>query len=358
MAKKLKVQLEVDSSKARSQVERDMSGIDIGGASSSIGARSSGAADRLSKSLDTAAKKSGDFASSAEVMSAKARQVVGAFSGMGVSMAMSFASQNMKKGGARDAVEIGAGTLQGAAMGGMAGGPWGALGGAVLGLGMGIWNKTQEKKRYTEDWEKSEHDYANSKAFSDLLKSLTDVSDKTTDFADKLKTVEAELEKYRQVEATLKENVAGMIKSGRYDDADAQRSYLAENRSRQEQLEQAKKQLESAAGKTEEKSLEAASMSGTDALQKIGGVRGLAPVAAMNDATPVPAKSSGGSFSFFVPTTPTETHAFGNLESLESSVDRVIREANKRTEQLEIETNKILREIAMNTKHQGGATWQ
>jgi hypothetical protein len=360
MAKKLKVQLEVDSSKARSQVERDMSGIDIGGTSSSTGARSSGAADRLAKSLDTAAKKSGDFASSAEVMSAKARQVVGAFTGMGVSMAMSFASQNMKKGGARDAVEIGAGTLQGAAMGGMAGGPWGALGGAALGLGMGIWNKTQEKKRYTEDWEKSEHDYASNKEFSDLLKSLTDVSDKTDDFAAKIKSVEEELEKYKQVEGKLKENVAGMIKSGRYDDADAQRSYLAENRSRQEQLEQAKKQLESAAKKTEEKSLEAASMSGTDALQKIGAQYGTPPpIDPATKATATKSSRISAITGFSVSSTATEVKNFGSgFSGLESSFERSIKIATERTEQLEIETNKILREIAMNTKTKGGLTWQ
>lgn len=360
MAKKLKVQLEVDSSKARSQVERDMSGIDIGGASGSIGARSSGAADRLAKSLDTAAKKSGDFASSAEVMSAKARQVVGAFSGMGVSMAMSFASQNMKRGGARDAVEIGAGTLQGAAMGGMAGGPWGALGGAALGLGMGVFNKVQEKKRYSEEWQRSEHDYASDKEFSALLKNLGDVTDKTADFGEKLKTVEAELEKYRQVEATLKENVAGMIKSGRYDDADAQRGYLTVNRQRQEQLENVQKQLETAAENAEKnKTLEASSMSGTDALQKIGGVWGAQPVAAEKTSSTAPIKTRGGSFGFLVDTTPTETTKFGpKVEGLESNFEGAIKTANERIERLEDEGNKILREIAANTKSKGVSTWQ
>ena len=48
MARKLKVQLEVDSSKARSTVARDMSGIDIGGTPRATGPHSSGAAaDRL-----------------------------------------------------------------------------------------------------------------------------------------------------------------------------------------------------------------------------------------------------------------------------------------------------------------------
>ena len=252
-------------------------GIDIGGTSRVMGPRSSGAAaDRLAKSLDNAAKKTGEFAGSAEVMSAKARQVVGAFTGMGVSMAMSFASQNMKKGGARDAVEVGAGTLQGAAMGGMAGGPWGALIGGAAGLGMGLWNKSQERKRYTEDWGKSEHDYASAKAFQNLVKSLTDVSDKTVDFGAKIKVVEEELEKYKQVEEKLKANVESFIKAGRYDDADAQRGYLAENRQRQEQLEAAKKQLEGADKKDDEKTIEALGPGGgTDALQKVGGMRGV-----------------------------------------------------------------------------------
>ena len=328
MARKLKVQLEVDSSKARSTVARDMSGIDIGGTPRATGPHSSGAAaDRLAKSLDNAAKKSGDLASSHEVLSAKTRQVVGAFAGMGVSMAMSFASQNMKRGSARSAVEVGAGTLQGAAMGGMAGGPWGALAGGVIGLGMGLWNKSQERKRYTEDWGKSEHDYASDKAFQNLVKSLTDVSDKTVDFGAKIKAVEEELEKYKQVEGKLKANVESFIKSGRYDDADAQRGYLAENRQRQEQLEAAKKQLEGAAKKEDEKTIEAIGPGGgTDALQKVGGMRGVFPAEKM--------------------------------DNLESGFRSAVQSANRNLEKLEEDGNKVLREIAANTRKQGVSKWQ
>ena len=339
MARKLKVQLEVDSSKARSTVARDMSGIDIGGTPRATGPHSSGAAaDRLAKSLDNAAKKSGALASSHEVLSAKTRQVVGAFAGMGVSMAMSFASQNMKRGSARSAVEVGAGTLQGAAMGGMAGGPWGALAGGVIGLGMGLWNKSQERKRYTEDWGKSEHDYASDKAFQNLVKSLTDVSDKTVDFGAKIKAVEEELEKYKQVEGKLKANVESFIKSGRYDDADAQRGYLAENRQRQEQLEAAKKQLEGAAKKEDEKTIEAIGPGGTDALEAIGpggGTDALQKVGGMRGVFPAE-----------------------KMDNLESGFRSAVQSANRNLEKLEEDGNKVLREIAANTRKQGVSKWQ
>jgi hypothetical protein len=46
------------------------------------------------------------------------------------------------------------------------------------------------------------------------------------------------------------------------------------------------------------------------------------------------------------------------FSGLESSFERSIKIATERTEHLEIETNKILREIAMNTKTKGGSTWQ
>ena len=211
-------------------------------------------------------------------------------------------------------------------MGGMAGGPWGALAGGVIGLGMGLWNKSQERKRYTEDWGKSEHDYASDKAFQNLVKSLTDVSDKTVDFGAKIKAVEEELEKYKQVEGKLKANVESFIKSGRYDDADAQRGYLAENRQRQEQLETAKKQLEGAAKKEDEKTIEAIGPGGTDALQKVGGMRDVFPAEKM--------------------------------DNLESGFRSAVQSANRNLEKLEEDGNKVLREIAANTRKQGVSKWQ
>lgn len=269
MAKKLKVQLEVDSSKARSQVERDMSGIDIGGGSKSAASASS--ADKLSKSLDQAAKKSNDFAGSAELLSSKTRQIVGAFAGMGVSMVLNSAAQTMKRGAGKTAVEAGSGALQGAITGGMAGGVGGAIIGGAIGAGSALFKTSQENSRYQEDWQKSERDYASDKEFANLVKSLSKASKTTEDFAAKMKTVEEQLAKYKAVERGNVELINQYISSGRLDDADTAKTNLERARGRQETLETIKASLVDPKSKKEEKPEDRISHTAVDALARIGG---------------------------------------------------------------------------------------
>jgi hypothetical protein len=269
MAKKLKVQLEVDSSKARSQVERDMSRIDIGGGSKSAASASS--ADKLSKSLDQAAKKSNDFAGSAELLSSKTRQIVGAFAGMGVSMVLNSAAQTMKRGAGKTAVEAGAGALQGAITGGMAGGVGGAIIGGAIGAGSALFKTSQEKSRYKEDWQKSERDYASDKEFAKLVKSLSKASETTEDFAAKMKTVEEELAKYKAAERVRVAAINEYISSGKLDDADTVRTNLERARGRQETLETIKASLVDPKSKKEEKPEDRISHTAVDALARIGG---------------------------------------------------------------------------------------
>ena len=269
MAKKLKVQLEVDSSKARSQVERDMSGIDIGGGSKSAASASS--ADKLSKSLDQAAKKSNDFAGSAELLSSKTRQIVGAFAGMGVSMVLNSAAQTMKRGAGKTAVEAGSGALQGAITGGMAGGVGGAIIGGAIGAGSALFKTSQENSRYQEGWQKSERDYASDKEFANLVKSLSKASETTEDFAAKMKTVEEQLAKYKAVERGNVELINQYISSGRLDDADTAKTNLERARGRQETLETIKASLVDSKSKKEEKAEDRISHTAVDALARIGG---------------------------------------------------------------------------------------
>lgn len=269
MAKKLKVQLEVDSSKARSQVERDMSGIDIGGGSKSAASASS--ADKLSKSLDQAAKKSNDFAGSAELLSAKTRQIVGAFAGMGVSMVLNSAAQTMKRGAGKTAVEAGAGALQGAITGGMAGGVPGAIIGGAIGAGSSLFKTSQEVGRYKEDWQKTERDYASDKEFANLIKSLSKASETTEDFAAKMKTVEEQLAKYKAVERGNVELINQYISSGKLDDADTAKTNLERARGRQETLETIKASLVDPKSKKEERPEDRISHTAVDALARIGG---------------------------------------------------------------------------------------
>ena len=272
MAKKLKVQLEVDSSKARSQMERDLSGIELGGrsANSSSGA----AADRLSKSLDQAAKKSSDFAGSAETLSAKTRQIVGAFAGLGASMVLNTAAQSMKRGSARTTMEAGSSALQGAITGGMAGGPAGAIIGGLIGAGSSLFKADQEKSRYQEGWKKSERDYNSDKEFASLIKSLSKASETSEEFAAKLKTVETEMARYKSIERSAVWKVNQHISSGELDDADSARKELERARGRQDALDSIKAAMikpKESEIKEENNPAMRVSESAVDALARIGG---------------------------------------------------------------------------------------
>lgn len=341
--KKLKVELELETAKAKRQA-KGLENID--GSSGGYG----GGSDKLAKNLERAADSAGK-------MDRSTLSVVRAFTGIGVGLAANYAASHMKQGAARDAVEYGASAATGAGMGMMAGGrfgPWGAVIGALAGGGGGLLktylDKSGEKEKYTEDWKRSEHDFKNNKAFADFFRDLTDMSDKTKTFADRISEAEAELQKYKDVEKTLMENVEKMIASGRYDDATAQRGYLATNRQRQQQLEAAIKGLEK-----QTKTGGVAYYSGTDTLAKVGGGAGRVPSATIQDAnSQAPAtKSLGGSF-FFGNSGKVDTKVFGQL----GDTNTEHKAANERIAQLEKEGNDLLKEIAEYTKRKYGATWQ
>lgn len=344
--KKLKVELELETAKAKRQA-KGLENID--GSSGGYG----GGSDKLAKNLERAADSAGK-------MNTSTLSVVRAFTGIGVGLAANYAASHMKQGAARDAVEYGGSALTGASAGAMAGaalGPVGSVVGALVGGGGGLLktylDKSGEKEKYTEDWQRSEHDYKNNKAFADLFRNLTDMSDKGRSFADRISEAEAELQKYKDVEKTLMENVEKMIASGRYDDATAQRGYLATNRQRQQQLEAAIKGLGNQA-----KTGGVAYYSGTDALAKVGGGNGKGPPG-LEAGDPSKAHFSSvasgprGSF-FYVNSGKVATKVFGQL----GEPDSAVKTASEKIAQLEKEGNDILKEIAELTKRKYGATWQ
>lgn len=344
--KKLKVELELETAKAKRQA-KGLENID--GSSGGYG----GGSDKLAKNLERAADSAGK-------MNTSTLSVVRAFTGIGVGLAANYAASHMKQGAARDAVEYGGNALTGASAGAMSGaalGPVGSVVGALVGGGGGLLktylDKSGEKEKYTEDWQRSENDYKNNKAFADFFRNLTDMSDKGKSFADRISEAEAELQKYKDVEKTLMENVEKMIASGRYDDATAQRGYLATNRQRQQQLEAAIKGLGNQA-----KTGGVAYYSGTDALAKVGGGNGKGPPG-LEAGDPSKAHFSSvargplGSF-FFGNSGKVDTKVFGQL----GETDIAIKTANERIAQLEKEGNDILKEIAEHTKRKDGATWQ
>lgn len=345
--KKLKVELELETAKAKRKAKELE--VPSGGGSGGSGSGPSASAEKLSKSLDRAA-------ASAKRLDTSSLAVVRAFTGIGVGLAANYAASHMKQGAARDAVEYGANAVSGAGMGMMAGkalGPHGAIIGALVGGAGGLLktylDKSGEKDKFTEDWKKSEHDYKDNKAFADFFRGLTDMSDKTKSFADRIAEAESELQKYKDVEKTLMDNIEKMISQGRYDDANAQRGYLDVNRQRQQQLEGA---LRSMKGKTGSGGV--AYYSGTDSLAKVGGGNGKTPepTADGGGVSASPGKV-GGSF-FFGNFGGSTTRMFGSL----GAPDQMTKTANEQIARLEKEGNEILKMIAENTKKNGGSTWQ
>ena len=163
--KKLKVELELETAKAKRQA-KGLGNID--GSSGGYG----GGSDKLAKNLERAADSAGK-------MNTSTLSVVRAFTGIGVGLAANYAASHMKQGAARDAVEYGGNALTGASAGAMTGaalGPVGSVVGALVGGGGGLLktylDKSGEKEKYTEDWQRSEHNYADNKAFADFFRNL------------------------------------------------------------------------------------------------------------------------------------------------------------------------------------------
>lgn len=344
--KKLNVEVELETAKAKRQAK----GLEnLGGTG---GGGGGGGFDKLAKNLDRAADSAGKLDRSS-------LSLIRSFTGIGVGLAANYAASHMKQGAARDAVEYGANAVTGAGMGMMAGGrlgPWGALIGAIAGGGGGLLktylDKSGEKEKYTEDWKKSEHDYANNKAFADFFRDLTDMSDKTKSFADRISEAEQQLQHYKDVEKTMVENIEKMISQGRYDDANAQRGYLATNRQRQQQLEAAIKGFD-----TKTKTGGVAFYGASDALAKVGGGAGRVPASSLDGASTPAATSSGAHGplgSFFLPGPAPKKYD----TTFFTQTDPTMKAADDMIARLEKDGNDLLKQIAENTKRKDPSTWQ
>ena len=381
--KKLKVELELETAKAKRQAKglENLGGPGGGGASPAQ-TRTSASADRLANSLDRAAKRSDGFADEAERMSGSTRSLIRGFTGIGVGMAMNYASTFMPQGKGREAVEVGASAVQGASTVGLLANllPGGPLLKAALGLGGaaagGLTEKAKQDKAnkdYTDEWNRSEKQFREGKDFSDRLRSLTEVEDGFKDFKARLNEINEELKARKTAEHDLKQSIIEAIAAREYEKANRLREDLATNRAQQQSLEGAarhvektekdeQKREEEKKKREEEKKEEArkrsgvAYYSGTDALAKVGGGAGRVPSATVQDTNnQAPAtKSFGGSFFFSGgPAKKMDTTFF-----TQDRTDPTMKAANERIAQLEKDGNDILKQIAENTKRKEGSTWQ
>ena len=262
--KKLTIEVDAKTDKAKRKIEA------LGGESSLDGQAGLG---QLSKSLDKAAKSADRFDGDIGKASSSMTKMVRGFTGLGVGLAASYAAGHMQQGAARNAVEYGANALQGASAGFMMGGPWGAVAGAGVGLAKTYLDKDAEKTAYSKSYEEAEQRYSSAKAWREKFSDLTSLDGQAG-----LDQLKAELEKYREAESKIKDSVSAFAEKGEYDNADHQRESLAENRSRQNQLEAAINALE----KSLDKDVAHRTGGAADALTRIGGMAAASSVEDMS----------------------------------------------------------------------------
>lgn len=243
MAKKLKVEVDIETEKAKQKLRRDL-GSSVEG--SSVGAEIS---DKTAKSL----KKLGDEADKTGV---NMTRVVRAFSGIAVGMAAKYAANNMEEGAARTAVGYAGSMLQGASMGAMVAGPWGAAAGAALGAGQQWLENDGAQKKMSSDFEKAEQIYKYAKEWNEKLRSLTEVMDP--------KALEEIISNLKAREEELASHVRENISAGKLEAATESQRALAEVRQRLSQAENLQHNYEKKGAPRE-------GMGATDAISRIGG---------------------------------------------------------------------------------------
>ena len=370
MARKLRVELDVNAEKAKRKVKSALEEASATGGAS-VGGGASGAADEAAKSLK-------NLGNAAKETNVNMKSVAKAFTGIGVGLATSYAANYMKPGAGRDAVEYGASAITGAAMGAMVGGPVGAAVGGVAGLLKAYLEKNAAIEKATEDFIKSDDDYEENRLWQKKLRDLTEVEPAAVGMSkedankDQAKKVDERLAKVKEQAIKLFDEqnrlvarITDLLKSGKTADAEALQKQLATLRMRKEQMEALErsyeKQKKSLAREAEELALKGneirTSTSATDALQKIGGM--MAAASTETAATPEnPAKVAGGGFAFSVPVTPSTSYSFGSTDPV-GGFEGAMKSANERIESLEKEGNDLLKSIDEHIKGKDpSSTWQ
>lgn len=272
MAKKLTVEVDAETSKAKRKIQQ----LAETGGSSGVADSVSGAAQRAARSLDNASNAANKLTKSTVEGSSRLLAMTKMFGGMAIRMGASYAASNMEAGSKGQMLVKGGGEVAGGAMAGAAFGPLGAIAGGLMGLTSALMEAAQaEKDRRraindaTYDFKKSEIDYRSNKDFENTLRSLNEIDKGFADFAGRIKEVDELLEKYRASEERQVRKVQEFIDKGDFENANYQRGYLNENRSRQERLEALRDRFEkmAEASKPEARTPIAA----LDSLARIGG---------------------------------------------------------------------------------------
>lgn len=251
MAKKLTVEVDAETSKAKRKIQ-ELAETGVAGGESAAGA----AAEKTAKSLNKLEQSAGG-------LDKRMLGVTRAFAGMAAGMAASYAARYFAEGSsARTAMDYGGAALSGAGAGAMAGtafGPAGALIGAGVGAaasaGKTYLDKSAEQAEKLADFEKSEKIYESVKAWQDKLLELTETMNRSE--------IERILSNLKETEQTFKTRTTEAIEGGRYGEAADYQRNLGDVRNRQGQLEALLRNLDKATKPRE-------SFAALDSLSRIG----------------------------------------------------------------------------------------
>lgn len=302
MAKKLRVELDVDNAEAKKKVKE---AVEAGSSSASPSSatpspvaprtptadvgraneRAAKSAERAASGMDRAERAARNLSNGAEESSRSLKDVARSFAGLGVGMSLRFARQFVEQGSSEDrALGIGESAANLGFMGAKMGGPWGAVIGTVVGAGKG-WMES-DKAEMDRLKAQSEQRAANTEAIASWQKArvetlafkatLDKLTDSETALADRQQMVAEEIRKREEAEEKLS---TAAFRAGTAIDnstpekqAKSQEAFAKamakyqENAAKLDQLRELQKRLDK-----EEASDGAASHGATDALTRVGG---------------------------------------------------------------------------------------
>ena len=388
--KKLKVEVELETAKAKRQA-KDLE--QTAGGGGAVSAPQSG--KKLSESLDKAARSAEKSASAFDKMGGTSARLTRGFAGIAVGMATSYAA-NYATGGTKTAMEYGGNAISGAVGGAMMAGLPGAIAGGLAGVLKTYFEKQGEASKMSEDFRKANDTYEEGRLWQAKVEKMTDVGysdvslkgqdltkDRISKVDEKLQEANKAAEELFDKQNGLEDTIRKLLK--KQEDLRAKFSDLSEKDQKtlekaQEDLSKVRAQKEQAEGieksfAKQKKALEhqleqekydedhkkkndRTSTSAFDALGKVGGnfVGNLLPIPAeVKNTSGSPSRGGSFNFGFAVGTTPSATHEFS--AAAEGIADPTMNVVNDRLKQIDEDQLKVLKDIAENTK-QKGLTWQ
>lgn len=355
-SRKLKAQLELDTTEARRKLRRDLES-----ASSDSGGGAGGGASRLAQSLDKAAQSADKTAQSFGQANSSALRLTRGFAGIAVGMATSYAANYVDNPNAKAALGYAGNALSGAMAGAMFGGPIGAVVGGAAGIAKTYMDNEGEKSAMSKDFEQSETIYAALRAKNARFQELSNTKD-GADIAGNLAKAKETIESYTASTADFVAQVREELKKMNPDKeliAKLRRN-IDFNRGEIQRYESLVKSLEDIQAKSDAKGTPRASMSALDSLAKVGGLMAT-PASPDAPAQPGAAPSSSAkSFAFAVAPIAADTTEFGSkAESLfDDGTAAALKTANERIEKIDSEQLRVLTEIKDALKNNGGTSWQ